>query len=339
MRESLFEILDLNHDGEISRSELHKAAELLGWHWYEAPIFALFDLLALSGPISKDQFNGYLLQISEDPLGPYGKVLLNSGHYCSEAASMPDQPISRSRAGADAKSKNSRKQPEDQWASNPSSVLSKTSGIDNAIYFGRVLDGLESCRLSGSGTALLIIDTQRSFTSGAWMQSIGDGAETDVEPIVTAFDNCAKLLENIYRHVEIMFTRCPFPPASYDWHDGLAEIIDPNQLYIIKPGNSVLFPACNGFHKWMTRCLNRGKKALVIGGCTLNSCVRISSMETLAEYKDRGLCVYVDLSICGARARNFKPSPLYNGMSAAESAIRQMTDAGVQVVRRVRWEQ
>jgi hypothetical protein len=39
-----------------------------------------------------------------------------------------------------------------------------------------------------------------------------------------------------------MFTRCPFPPGSYDWDDRLAEIIDNKQLYFIKPGKSVLIP-------------------------------------------------------------------------------------------------
>jgi hypothetical protein len=77
---------------------------------------------------------------------------------------------------------------------------------------------------------------------------------------------------------------------------------------------------------------------LVIGGCTLNSCVRVSSIETLTHFKARGLRVCVDLSVCGARTRNFTPSPLYGGMSAVESAIHQMKDAGVRVVRNVLWE-
>ncbi len=138
--------------------------------------------------------------------------------------------------------------------------------------------------------------------------------------------------------MEIMFTRCPFPPGSYDWDDSLAEIIDSKQLYFIKPGNSVLFPALNGFKEWMARCRDNRKNTLVIGGCTLNSCVRVSSIETLTRFKAADLRVFVDLSICGARTRNFIPSPLYGGMSAVESAIHQMTDAGVQVVRQVHWK-
>jgi hypothetical protein len=47
------------------------------------------------------------------------------------------------------------------------------------------------------------------------------------------------------------------------------------------------------------------------------------------------IAIVVDLSICGARRRNFLPSPLYNGLSAVESAVNQMATAGVQVVRRI----
>ena len=135
-----------------------------------------------------------------------------------------------------------------------------------------------------------------------------------------------------------MFTRCPFPPGSYDWDDCLAEIIDNKQLYFIKPGNSVLIPPLNGFKEWVERCIECGKSTLVIGGCTLNSCVRVSSIETLRYFKSKNLRVVVDLSICGARTRNFLPSPLYNGLSAVESAVNQMAAAGVQVVRRIEWK-
>jgi hypothetical protein len=66
--------------------------------------------------------------------------------------------------------------------------------------------------------------------------------------------------------------------------------------------------------------------------------VRVSSIETLTKFKANDLRVFVDLSVCGARTRNFMPSSLYGGMSAVESAIHQMSDAGVRVVRKVEWE-
>jgi hypothetical protein len=338
MRDSLFEILDLDNDGQISRSELHKAAELLGWHWHAAPVFALLDLMTISGPMTKDRFTTCIQQISEDPMGPYGRVLLNSPHYSSVVPAMPDQSLSHGCTKDGSKPKGPREPPEENFVSDLMSILEKTAGVDMANRYRSMLDSLESYRISTDNASLLIIDPQRSFTKGAWMQSIGDGAAADVKPITTAFKNCAKILNKFYGCMEIMFTRCPFPPGSYDWDDSLAGIIDSKQLYFIKPGNSVLYPAYNGFKEWMARCMNNRKKTLVIGGCTLNSCVRVSSIETLAKFKAYDLRVFVDLSVCGARTRNFMPSPLYGGMSAVESAIHQMTDAGVRVVRRVHWE-
>jgi len=37
------------------------------------------------------------------------------------------------------------------------------------------------------------------------------------------------------------------------WDDRLSAIIDRQQLYFIKPGNSVLFPPINGFREWTSR--------------------------------------------------------------------------------------
>jgi len=76
-----FNILDLDKNGALSRSELHESARRLGWHWHEAPILAVLDLLAVLEPISRDNFIIYMSQIVEDPHGPFGKVLLNSPHF------------------------------------------------------------------------------------------------------------------------------------------------------------------------------------------------------------------------------------------------------------------
>ena len=79
--DELFDLLDLNKDGELSRSELHIAAKQLKWYWHEAPFLAVFDLLTILKPISRNTFISYMNQIAEDPLGPYGKVLLNAPHF------------------------------------------------------------------------------------------------------------------------------------------------------------------------------------------------------------------------------------------------------------------
>ena len=74
-----------------------------------------------------------------------------------------------------------------------------------------------------------------------------------------------------------------------------------------------------------------------MGGCTLNSCIRVSSMETLAAFRDRGLEVIVDLSLCGARSGNYLNSPQFGGVSAVEAAMKQMSGEGVKVVEGVEW--
>ena len=52
----LFETLDFDNDGFLSRSDLNKSAKRLGWSWHEAPLLAVFDLLSISGPIPKSEF-------------------------------------------------------------------------------------------------------------------------------------------------------------------------------------------------------------------------------------------------------------------------------------------
>ena len=332
-------MLDLNHDGAVSRSELHAVAKRWGWHWQEAPFFALIDLLTIPGPIPKEKFNAYLKQIKEDPLGPYGKVLLNSPHFSLTAQQSGDRRFLR--GFKETGSVSNRTQPESSNSDKEHDLvlmLEKSTGPDAADRYHSLLDTLEPYHVSSIDAALLIVDPQRSFTEGVWMQSIGDGAETDIIPIVFAFKNCADVLTKISNHAEVMFTRCPFPPASYDWDQRLSGVIDSKQLYFIKPGNSVLFPPLNGFKEWMGHCIEHGRNTLVIGGCTLNSCVRISSIDILNQFKDRNLQVIVDLSTCGARMHNFSASAAYDGVSAVESAARQMIAAGVRVVRRVEWK-
>jgi len=338
MTASLFEILDLDSDGQVSRTELHTAARQLGWHWREAPLFALLDLLTISEPISENKFTAYMQQIAEDPLGPYGRVLLESPHFY---AKMPSRHAPRySMAGKYADATGERQPPEsrvDNFGRDLVPVLERSAGKHAADTYRTLIDSFDLCPIKADGAALLIIDPQRSFTGGVWMASIGDMAVVDVEPIGIAFEACAALLEKHYGRMEIMFTRCPFPPDSYNWDDRLSGILDKDQLYFVKPGNSVLFPPANGFREWVKRLTACGKRTLIIGGCTLNSCVRVSSIETLSRFKSRNLHVVVDLSLCGARTRNFIPSSTWGGLSAVESAVNQMTAAGVRVVKYVKW--
>ena len=336
----LFTFLDLNKDGELSRSELYESARRLGWHWNEAPVFAVFDLLTVRHPVSRDNFIAYMTQIIEDPHGPFGKVLLNAPHSLSSSSSHPitsstQTPVDLHKRGT----KHQRATSNEETCHNLILLLKQITNSDIANTYQDFLKhmSITPLKISTDNAAVLIIDPQRSFTKGVWMQSIGVNAELEVKPIQLAFENCAKFLDKNHRLVETMFTRCPFPPFSYDWDDAFTGIIDARQLYFIKPGNSILFPNTNGFREWLEKLINNGKKILVIGGCTLNSCVRKSSIEIQKYIKNRNLQIIVDLSLSGARTSNYLHSPLYAGLSAVESAIREMVREGVRVAQRVYW--
>ncbi len=255
----VFNILDINKTGTLSRREINNAALRLGWQWHEAPIYAVLDYLAVKQDLTKDQFRFYLKQIMNDPHGPYGDILFNQ----------------------------------------------------NFIY-------------SETSTAVLIIDPQKSFTQGVWRESITD---KEVKPVHIAFNNCAKFLKEHYGNLNIMFSRCPFPPDSYTWDKSIKDILDEKQLYFIKPGNSILFPPTNGFTEWITKSRIA---TLILGGCTLNSCIRVSAVEIKRRFPD--LNIIVDLSLSGARASNYNSSIIFDGLSPVEAAIQEMKNVGVDVV-------
>jgi hypothetical protein len=328
----LFDALDLNRDGALSRSELHAAAKQFGWHWPEAPLFALLDLFSVVKPLSKSFFMTILEQINHDPLGVYGQVLLKSPHFLG-----PTMPKRTAHPAGFISKKNNEDINLSPAGLKMRSLLLEYAGNAAADAYLTLQNDLNLIRLAPNDAALLLIDPQKSFTTGVWMRSTGRKPHINVGPIRLAFDNCSKLLGQLYGKMEVMFTRCPFPPSSYPWDNRLSAILDRKQLYFIKPGNSVLFPPTNGFQEWMARCIKSQRHILVIGGCTLNSCLRVSAIETFKQFHHHPLQVVVDLSLSGARITNYQPSPRYDGQSAVASAIRQMRNAGIKVVKQVLW--
>jgi nicotinamidase-related amidase len=332
--DELLEELDLNGDGKLSREEVHDAARLFGWHWREAPLFALLDFLTIRTPLDRDAFVSCMEQVAGDPHGVYGDVLLRgprgaeSTHSRDPNAERGTTPLSidvpfRDGTGRDALA----------------GLLKDVAGERAADDFAHAVARLDLPvhRVLSDRTALLLIDPQRSFTAGEWMRSMGPSGERESMPIRLAFVTCARLLEAVYHHVEVMFTRCPFPPESYGWDERLEGILDAGQIYVIKPGNNVLMPPTNGFREWMDALIGNGITTLVMGGCTLNSCVRVSACAVRDAFPLEELEIVVDLSLCGARAGNYLNSPQFGGMSPVESAILQMKDAGVVVAESIEW--
>ncbi|MHC4945434.1 MAG: hypothetical protein ACYTG7_20675, partial [Planctomycetota bacterium] len=302
--DNLFLALDRDKDGFLSREELHEAAHLLEWGWNQAPVMAVLDRLTIEAPMPREVFLECMNQIFEDPAGPYGEVLLRS--------TVPEDTISLHPQKADhdeldGEDKTQEFLTREDETNDLVSLLRQNVDPTVAGEYAALLDDLEPIEepLDNKKTAMLIIDPQRSFTEGAWMRSIGPEAEEEVMPIRLAFRNCGRVLQRIKGRMEIMFSRCPFPPGSYDWDRRVAESIDAKQLYFVKPGNSILWPLTNGFRTWVDCLLERGKKHLIIGGCTLNSCVRVSAVEVQRSFSGRGLQVVVDLGLCGGRTRNY----------------------------------
>jgi len=331
----LFNILDFDRDEKLSRKDLHWAAKNLGWYWSEAPFFAVFDLLTLFGSISRKTFCYYMNQIETDPLGPYGDVLLNAKYGESGNKARSAKVTPKEREESKMLSKTSLKILNDDPVKDSIRILSETGGIKTAKSYERLLNALDFKKIHYEDAAWLIIDPQRSFTKGAWMKSIGYRGKKDIRMIELCFERCAKMLSMYRGDIEIMFSRCPFPPDSYDWDEHFHGVIEKAQPYFIKPGNNIMFPPTNGFKPWVERFIKNGKTMLVMGGCTLNSCVRVSAVKTQKFFKKKNLQVIVDMSLSGARVGNYRQSAMFGGMSSVESAIVEMAENGVEVVRGV----
>lgn len=326
--DELFDLLDADGDGALSREDLFVAALREGWQRREAPLFAALDLLTVGEPLQRDAFTRRLAQLAGDPLGPFGEVLRH--------ARRPELPAAR--GGERALVPGALLAPDDAREALPP-LLRELLGAQHAERHVQVTAALAApgVRRSARAAALLVIDPQRAFTEGVWMRSIGPGAAQDVAAIRLAFRNCGWLLRRCGAQLAVGVTRCPFPPESYVWGAEVAGAFPETQPYLIKPGNSALWPPTNGFVDWVAGLLRAGYHELVVAGCTLNSCVRVTALETQRTFGGRGLQVTVDLSLCGARVGNYAPSPLFGGACPVHAALRELHDAGVGLAERVVW--
>jgi len=92
----------------------------------------------------------------------------------------------------------------------------------------------------------------------------------------------------------------------------------------------------DGFWDWTSGLPGRGKDTLVVGGCTLNSCVRVPSVEVQQSFRGQ-LQVILDLSLCGAQATNYVGSSLHAGVSPVVAALGEIIASGVRAAAAVRW--
>lgn len=98
--------------------------------------------------------------------------------------------------------------------------------------------------------------------------------------------------------------------------------------------------------KWLEA---HGVKKLLVAGCALTSCVRVSSQ--VIKRARPSLDVFVDLELAAAREINYEKTAaddpmlveIYGdeceGASAADLAVLQMREAGVRVLERGAWDE
>lgn len=159
------------------------------------------------------------------------------------------------------------------------------------------------------GVALVLIDCQQAFVRGCWMAGVG---KADVEPILAVYDRIASFLPTVSADTRVLVTQCPFPTASdFELYPPVRDALlswsssrGASVKRVVKPGNSVL--RASGAIQWFDEAVADGVRTVVIAGCTLTSCVRVSATDVHRRYgSSYGLRTCVDLSLCGARASNY----------------------------------
>ena len=219
----------------------------------------------------------------------------------------------------------------------------------------------ECLRLRSSKTILLLIDLQQSFTVGSWKHMVTSPPD-GVNAIIKAFQQCSLLLRSIPPSQLLILSQCPFWLSSdYSLDPQVSCFLNKKEhKRVVKPGNSIL--DASGFESHVDSLLLADPEidTIVIGGCTLTSCVRVSSGAVRRKYSDK-LSVVVSLELCGARDANYKQRCMAcfrkymdrvelgecgecdreggDKMSPVDRAVRDMRDAGCVVVPRVHIEE
>ncbi|UJR30005.1 hypothetical protein I4U23_017551 [Adineta vaga] len=205
--------------------------------------------------------------------------------------------------------------------------------------------------------ALILIDPQNGFINdGCWARMFPPGQST---PILEAFHHIVSFLRSIPNPSSIPIL---ISETGFSHHD--RQIFEPienelsqcNFLSITrtyKPHTNL--SVCSGVRQWLQEQVHENID-VVIGGCTITSCVRDSSIQIKKLFPQ--LKLFVDQSLCAARKDNYiqrcqkclerymiHASPPVEecavclgkdsnekSISPVELAFQQMKNAGVKVV-------
>ncbi|MBW2613175.1 MAG: hypothetical protein JRE14_17405 [Deltaproteobacteria bacterium] len=179
-----FKTLDLDKDGFLSRSDLNNSAKRFRWSWHEAPLLAVLDLLSISKPIPKSEFIALIHQIHNDPLGPYGNILLKSPHFLQPASLRGDRIPNNKTAGEDNRNEIQKKERPAQPDFNTlAGFLEKATCTKVAIQYQSLLENLKvvvDLSLSGARTKNYISSpafNDLSAVESAVVQMLDEGVQ------------------------------------------------------------------------------------------------------------------------------------------------------------------
>lgn len=205
--------------------------------------------------------------------------------------------------------------------------------------------------------ALILIDPQNGFINdGCWSRMFSDGQTTS---ILESFHHIVLFLHSIPNpnSIPILISKTGFSSHDREIFGPIASELSqrgfPSITHTYKPHTNLSI--CPGVYEWLKEQLD-AKLDIVIGGCTITSCIRDSSIQIKKMFPK--LNIFIDKNLCGARKDNYIQrcqqcfekymnyglSPLQNCvtclnknltnelLSPVQLAFKQMKDAGIIIV-------
>ena len=152
--------------------------------------------------------------------------------------------------------------------------------------------------------ALILIDPQNGFINdGSWSRMFPIGQSI---PILEAFNRIVLFLRSIPNpsSIPILISETGFSSRDRQIFEPIANELSQRQFSSVtrayKPHTNLSI--CPGVRQWLSEQLE-AKLDVVIGGCTITSCVRDSSIQMKTMFPQ--LNFFVDRNLCAARKDNY----------------------------------
>jgi hypothetical protein len=205
--------------------------------------------------------------------------------------------------------------------------------------------------------ALILIDLQNGFINdGYWSQMFSIGQS---DPILESFNRIVLFLRSIRnpQSIPILISKTGFYSHDQNIYEPIANELSQHEFFslthVYKPHTNLSI--CPGVHQWLCEQFE-AKLDIVIGGCTITSCIRDSSIQMKKMFPQ--LNFFVDRNLCAARKDNYiqrckkclenymvdgsspfqqcsicqKKDSTEQIISPVELAYQQMKDVGINVV-------